>query len=389
MSRWSQRRDGRGWEHLTFWIALGAVVCVLVATVALSTADVLQPSSLLPSGSHASASPSTTASPSATPTPTPTPTPSPTAPPTSASPTPIKPKLPTVQHLDQVMAARHLVRVPPTAWNPLSFSTASFNLLGASHTRGKHGRKGYATGESRLPAQVAMLSQRDVSVAGLQEFQYPQVQRLLASFGSVYDVYPGLSLGNWLADNSIIWRTADWQALEEQTVKVPYFHGRMTPMPYVLLRHKQTGRTVWFANFHNPANVAGNAAGFRARAVAIEAQLVHRLEQDGTPVILTGDMNDRAAFACPFAQSSGLRSANGASYDGGRCLTPAHMDVDWIFGSRQVTFADFDSDPTSQRRHLSDHPLVTATATLPGVQQRPGCVPRIARRVGAVWYCPA
>ncbi len=364
------------------------MACVLVATVVLSTTDVLQPSSQPMAGPPSAPAASSDSPTSTSPAPSSQPVESATLPASSAPPSPIKPQLPTVAQLDAVMAKRGLVRVPPSGWNPLSFATASFNVLGASHTRGKHGRKGYAGAERRLPAQVALLSQRDVSVAGLQEFQYPQVQQLVAGFGTVYDTYPGLSLGHWLADNSIIWRTADWEALEKRTVEVPYFRGRMTPMPYVLLRHKQTGRTVWFLNVHNPANVAGDARRYREQAVAIEADLVKQLGKRGTPVVVTGDMNDRSEFACPFARASGMWSANGAAWDGGQCVAPQRLDVDWIFGSRSITFSDFLSDDTTRRQKLTDHPLITSTVTLPGVQQRPGCVPRLARR-GAVWYCPA
>ena len=66
-----------------------------------------------------------------------------------------------------------------------------------------------------------------------------------------------------------------------RTIDIPYFHGRAKPMPYVLLRHRATGRRVWFANFHNPADVRGPAARWRREAVARETGLVNRLAARG------------------------------------------------------------------------------------------------------------
>ena len=45
-------------------------------------------------------------------------------------------------------------------------------------------------------------------------------------------------------------------------------------MPVVLLREKSSGRTFYVMNTHNPANVGGNAAGWRAKAIAIEKRKI-------------------------------------------------------------------------------------------------------------------
>ena len=220
----------------------------------------------------------------------------------------------------------------------------------------------------------------------MQEFQWPQVQQFQALVGGRFGIYPGLTLGHRLADNSIIWRTDVWTVVRRRTTPVPYFHGHLIRMPQVLLRHQESGRLVWFANFHNAANVFGEASRWRTQALAIESDLVHRLGRNGIPVVLTGDMNDKAAFACPFTARSGMHSADGAVTRDGRCRVPARVGIDWIFGSAEVRFSDFESDPRPKRRRLTDHPLVTATATLRGVEQRPGCQPQLSSR-GVVWYC--
>ncbi|WP_134739264.1 endonuclease/exonuclease/phosphatase family protein [Nocardioides sp. 503] len=296
-------------------------------------------------------------------------------------------RLPTVARLDRVMSTQGLERVPTRLGKGPSITVASFNVLGATHTRGPGRRKGYAVAEKRLPAQLDLLADKGVGVVGLQELQYPQVAQLHELTGGEWGIYPGTELGDWLSDNSIIWRTAQWRLVRTGTVKVPYFGRRMTPMPHVLLEHVASGRQVWFANFHNAADVAGDARRLRARATKIEIALVARLGADGTPVVVTGDMNDREEFACPFAGGTGMHSADGAVNDGSGCVLPHDMEIDWIFGTRDLTFSGHAADDSTQDRRLSDHPLVTATATLPGVRDRPGCRGRQSRD-GVAWYCP-
>lgn len=296
---------------------------------------------------------------------------------------------PTAQQLQRRLKRKGLVLVdgPPPAMD-LFFKVASFNVLGASHTRGPDRRKRFAGAEARMPGQIQMLESKGVTVAGLQEFQAPQVNSFLARVGSRWDVYPGTSLGARLADNSIIWRSDLWEAVKKQTTPVPYFRGRMVPMPQVLLRHRTTRQLVWIGNFHNPANVVGNAAGHRARAVDIEARLVRELGADGTPVIITGDMNDRREFACPFTAKSGAHSADGASTDAsGNCLVPRRMNVDWVLGNDKVQFSDFEADFGSEHRRLSDHPFISATATLPGSTTGKQCEVKLSSK-GFLWFCP-
>ncbi|WP_193606884.1 endonuclease/exonuclease/phosphatase family protein [Nocardioides lijunqiniae] len=297
-------------------------------------------------------------------------------------------KAPSVEQLDTVMGSRGFERVAAGRGKGPSFIVASFNVLGATHTRGPDRRKGYATAERRLPAQLDLLAAKDVSVAGLQEFQYPQVAQLRSRAGDTWSIYPGTQLGDWLSDNSIIWRTAQWTAVQTRTVEVPYFGNRMTPMPYVLLEHVASGRRVWFANFHNPADVAGDVRRLRARATRIESRLAARLGADGTPVIVTGDMNDREEFACPFARATGMRSSDGVVNDASGCVLPRRMEIDWIFGTRNLTFSHHVADRSTQDRKLSDHPLVSAKAVLPSGEDRPGCRSRMSRG-GVVRYCPA
>ncbi|WP_139978212.1 hypothetical protein [Nocardioides litoris] len=297
-------------------------------------------------------------------------------------------KLAKLADVDEAMARKGKTRVPTREVESLSFVVSSFNILGASHTRGPGARRGFGSAEARLGGQIELLDAKGVSVAGLQESQGPQISGLLGRTGDTWGIFPGLQLGELAADNSIIWRQAEWTLVQAETSQIPYFGGRPREMPHVLLEHRETGRRVWFGNYHNPANIGGNEAGNRARALAIEADLSRRLSADGTPVVITGDMNDRGAFACPFAAQSGMVSADGAKDEGGQCFTPRQMNVDWIWGTRDLTWTGFLTDYQTEDRKLSDHPMITATANLPGVADRQGCVSRITRK-GAFWYCPS
>ncbi|MEO9325977.1 endonuclease/exonuclease/phosphatase family protein [Nocardioides sp. C4-1] len=294
--------------------------------------------------------------------------------------------LPTLKQVDRKLKKRGFERIAADRVQTLSFVVSSFNVLGASHTRGPGRRPGFAGAEERLPGQLAELERKQVSIAGLQEFQYPQVAQLASLTGDTWGIFPGTSLGERLADNSIIWRNDTWELVESQTIDIPYFGGAPMPMPYVLLEHRETGRRVWVGNFHNPANIGGDHAGWRQRALELEADLAQRLHADGTPVIITGDMNDREAFACPFAARSGMVSAEGAYDDNGQCMLPAQLNVDWIWGTTDMQFGSFLTDYGVQDRKLTDHPMITATSTLAGADQQEGCQTRITRS-GPYWYC--
>jgi hypothetical protein len=296
---------------------------------------------------------------------------------------------PTPARLKKAMARKGMVLVggPPPEVD-VTVSVASFNVLGASHTTGPKRRRNFEVGTARVPGQVAMLDQKKVTIAGFQEFQWSQVQRFLAVTRGQWEVYPGLSRGPLLSENSIGWRKDTWTALRQHTIDIPYFAGHPRGMAYVLLQHRQTGHRVWIANFHNPANIGGDFARFRAQAVDIEVQLARRLGADGTPVIFTGDMNDKRLFACPFTAGSGMHSADGTHTNAaGRCVTARTLYIDWILGSRQVRFSGYVADFAAQHRRLTDHPLVTAQATLPATSDSAKCAVRPSTK-GYLWFCP-
>ncbi len=246
-------------------------------------------------------------------------------------------------------------------WATVTFRIASFNILGHSHTAkgGGHSRRGYPPGPVRMEGAVDTLLASDVSIAGLQELQGPQMdvlERRLPGWG----VYPGRALGQGVMANSIVWDRADWDAVEQHTLDIPYFGGRPLAMPYVLLEHRGTGLRVWVANFHNPADVHGPAQQWRDEAVRRQAALANRLQSRGLPVLMTGDFNDRERFYCSITSMSRLRAANGGT-PGRPCRPPGQMKVDWVLGAgndlRFIAYRELDGGAIDR---ITDHPVILA-----------------------------
>ncbi|MGH3414749.1 MAG: endonuclease/exonuclease/phosphatase family protein [Marmoricola sp.] len=336
-------------------LALGAVAALVGAGLVVLHRVGGQPAAS-PTRSSTSPSPSTASG-----------TPLPTSPP-PLSPKPSIAPLPggslhsierSIQRVLQQVPSRP-TRKPRT---PTTFTISSFNQLGFSHTTRSGTHHGYANGRKRMHDSVAELLGHGVSVAGLQEFQAPQFRTLEALAGRQYDVYPGLSAGRAAVQNSIIWRRADWRMLSGSTVRIPYFHGRPMPMPYVLLENRHTHQQVWFANYHNPADVYGPAQRFRNAATRIETRLFRTLVGTGRPLLVTGDMNERGSYFCRLTRGVAMHSANGAVRNGG-CRLPARTYVDWILGSPGVQFTGFDANRDPLVRRTSDHPMMLASVRI-------------------------
>jgi hypothetical protein len=275
------------------------------------------------------------------------------------------------------------VKVSKAVAQPTSFNVVSFNALGFSHTSRGGDRKGWAPGTVRMRAAVGILQAQDASVVGFQEFQGPQYATFRA-MEPAFAVYPGPSLGDQPLQNSIAWDTRDWTAVRTQTTPVPYFYGPVA-MPQVLLRNVQTGRLVWFGNFHNPADKFHPAQAARTAATSIEASLANGFVNDGYPVIFTGDMNERESFFCRISSLAPLHGADGATNTSG-CHTVSPTPVDWIVGSTTVGFSNYLRDTSTESRRISDHYLIKATATLPPERSLKRCLQ--APHDASAVYCP-
>jgi hypothetical protein len=103
-------------------------------------------------------------------------------------------------------------------------------------------------------------------------------------------------------------------------------------------------------------------------------------------MIITGDMNDRAEYACEITRSAGMHSADGANSAGGGCHLPRRMNVDWIFGSTPITFGSFVADNSRLVHRTTDHPMVRARASIASLVDSADCIE--GPRVSKLWFCP-
>jgi hypothetical protein len=257
---------------------------------------------------------------------------------------------------------------PAPTDSPTPLRVSSFNLLGYGHTvrHGDHPR--FTDGITRMKWAVRIIRSNNLQVIGFQEMQKPQFTRFRELTGSEYGIYPGNKLTTAAMANSIAWRKSEWRLVEAQTVQIPYFHGNLIRMPYVLLENRSTGRQAWFFNSHNPADAHGNAQRWRNQAVAIEMALFNRLQADypTTPVISTGDENDRERYFCPMVEGSQMRASNGGGLLDSTCVTPDRMRVDWVMGSDPlVQFTGHTALHTKLVRKTTDHYVIIADAVLP------------------------
>jgi endonuclease/exonuclease/phosphatase family metal-dependent hydrolase len=252
-----------------------------------------------------------------------------------------------------------------------TFRLASFNVLGASHTGPGGNKPGYAGGTSRMGWAVQLLRGSNASVVGLQEYESSQHGTFSRLTGGAWGVYPGMQLGNKGVRNSIAWNTAVWELVEAHTIPIPYFHGTLVPMPYVLLKHEETGRLAWFINIHNPASTRGPAQHWRDIATQKEIALMNDLQEPqsdnqlGIPTFLMGDFNEKAEAFCRVTAGADAQAANGGVSS--PCQLPANHGIDWIFGSIPgVTFSGYSRLDGGLVNRVSDHPLVHTDVTLDG-----------------------
>ena len=245
---------------------------------------------------------------------------------------------------------------------PFSFRVATFNLLGDSHTGPGGNKPGFPDAGPRMDMAISALRRSAVDVVGFQEMESSQYS-MFSSRAGEYSLYPGLAMGDKSVRFNIAWRSSMWQLVDAHTVSIPYAGGSRIEMPVVLLESTSTGRQAWFANFHNPADTPrlGNNARWRSEAASIEISHLTALHQEqGIPVIATGDYNEREEIFCRFTAGGVFSAAAGGSSAGG-CAPPSGMQVDWIFGSTGV---EFDGYAVTGVGQASDHNLVSSGATL-------------------------
>ncbi|WP_224274652.1 endonuclease/exonuclease/phosphatase family protein [Nocardioides lacusdianchii] len=238
------------------------------------------------------------------------------------------------------------------------FKVATFNVLFASHTDGRHPRRAaFAHSTVRTERAVKLFRRSGIDVAGLQELQRPArrtFRRLAPDFGI-------FAAGT----RSVVWRKDDFAFVDAHTIRTRTYRGRLARTPVVTLRQRATGQHVVVMSVHNPADTRGPAGAFRDEATRqqLAEALRHRRTADPVPLLVLGDMNARAKFVCPFTASGEMHAAAGGTHVNGSCEVPSFKKgIDWIMGSTDVVFSRFRDDYDTRR--ATDHPLITAVARI-------------------------
>jgi len=253
-----------------------------------------------------------------------------------------------------------------------AFRMVSFNVLGYSHTKpGGNKCCRWAGGVTRMSWALQLVRGTKAGVVGFQEFEKEQYGVFMSLTGGSWSAYPGMRLGSNPVRNSIAWNTSVFELVEAHTIPIPYFHGKLVPMPYVLLKHKETGRLAWFINIHNPASVRGPAQHWRDVATSKEIALMNDLQapqtpgQIGIPTFLMGDFNEKSEAFCRVTAGAQAQAANGGASS--PCRLPGNHGIDWIFGSdRGVAFYNYTRVNGGLVNRASDHPMVYTDVQLTG-----------------------
>jgi hypothetical protein len=244
---------------------------------------------------------------------------------------------------------------------------SSFNVLGASHTKGKGKKRAFAPGKARAGHAAQAILERDVDLVGFQELERPQARTIVAKLPG-YSIFPGPSKRRHASSNSIAWRNDTWKTVETHTIGIPYFRGNIIQMPYVRLRNIATGTDVWVGNFHNPASVKsrGDQTRWRAEATKRQIALANRLRAEtGLPVIFTGDFNEREVYFCRLVGGTELEASNGGTVTAnGHCTPPRNARIDWVFGTPELEWTSSIVDKSALIQRITDHPMIVAQAKL-------------------------
>lgn len=233
----------------------------------------------------------------------------------------------------------------------LSTKVMTFNLLGSQHTAPNGTRPDWAPGRVRSEWASSLISARNGSLIGLQEIQPDQVTSLNTATDGQYTFFPGTSMGYAGAPQSVMWRTSEWTAVWTDTVTIPFMRTQPRPQPVVRLRNNASGQELYFINMHfSPGKMESD----RRQATAILVRTIRKLQKDGLPILVTGDLNDNHRVFCELTSKTKVRAALGGSNKNGKCRPPAGRRVDWIFGS-VGSFGQIVIAQGSQVRRTTDH----------------------------------
>jgi endonuclease/exonuclease/phosphatase family metal-dependent hydrolase len=255
-----------------------------------------------------------------------------------------------------VHAGPPIRRIPkPAPSDPFTFRMGTFNILGSQHTRGS---KRWGPGTTRAGFTSSLIQGYGLDLIGMQEVQDDQLNVLNARLAG-YTVWPSRALGNNGVRLQIAFRDSMFELVEAHSFTTVFDH-QYRPIPVVLLRNRVTGGEFYYMTFHNSplGMVAERAAAKRAEIAHINGLLA-----TGRPVIISGDMNEKAPFFCQVGAATGMVAANGGS-PSGCILPPPPVKIDWIMGGGGVSFSGYTLGVGGLVARASDHEFPHTTVTV-------------------------
>lgn len=255
----------------------------------------------------------------------------------------------------QQRAQRRTAKMVKIRDTPLVIQMAVLNILGSNHT--PNGSR-YASGRTRAGWAAGVVDGFDL--VGFSEIQSDQLGVLYGAIGNRFSFFPGTSLGNAGVPTNLMWRTDRFEMVDSGSVSIP-FVGQSRLMPYVRLRDLESKKEFWVMNAHNAPRERQSE---RNAAVAIEIAKLKELIATGLPVFFMGDLNEKSTVFCKVTSALPMAAANGGS-SGGGCSLPGAAKIDWIFGTTdQVDFSGYSQSRSGSVPRITDHHLVSATASV-------------------------
>jgi len=260
-----------------------------------------------------------------------------------------------------------------------SFTIATWNMLGASHTDPGGDTPGRAAYDDRMVKAVGVMKENRFDIVGLQELESKQRQKLLQLAGDTYDIYPSSDVTtNHLSENSIIWNKSQFSFVDGGKTTIVYNSTLNHDTPWVKLKDTSTGQTFYVTNTHDP--VDENNKAFRVQDAKIHLNDVQNKMKGGDPVFLTGDFNssfkvtaadypdrDKLTY-CILTSTGNIDNAYDVMNNkSGKCPTTDINAIDHIYVSNGVSVSSWEHLVNTDTNYASDHdPVVAAISVSSG-----------------------
>jgi hypothetical protein len=221
----------------------------------------------------------------------------------------------------------------------------TFNILTSSIAAG---------GVTRARRAARWVQKQGAIASAFQEVakdQLLELQRIMPGF----NFWPKRTLGTRGSAIQIAWKKSDLKLVKTGYVMRPFL-GHQRPIPWVRLHHRGTGRDFLLMAIHN---APGGQERDRDISTRKEIAQIKNMVRTLYPVFVIGDVNERSEFCDKVARETPLISMNQGT-PRHPCPVPRYGGPDWMLGN-VARFSDFKKDYNG----ISDHPALTALATVP------------------------